>query len=373
MHALSLSIASPRFHAHLLHASSIQSPHFQLEPTARDTSEKTGRVLRPTSHRRTREEAIAAFDKAATTVKPGPLFIPVSHNCARNVSEPPHPNLTLFNYTRRPVSPITPSPKDSAKEELSDDFDMINDPRSQLPGAFLNTPQQHISSTLSLLSELTSLSENMPAASTSTPANTHPIHEVLPIKQEEFETLHTPSSIPGGIIVGNLPHKYEPQPSSTPTPITTANQQPIMATLYKMPIHGTNKAPKFNRTMENLVDFINIYKGHANEAGLCGLDCIKGIIRYLPLSKWELWGGLPEVSLSDYKAFIKEVKVMYPSCEGPKYYMLNDLQAVACDHMSKLMPLAKELSNYLRCSQGQEAKKEREALRLLPVPKAQRV
>ncbi|KAG1821700.1 uncharacterized protein BJ212DRAFT_1297039 [Suillus subaureus] len=181
----------------------------------------------------------------------------------------------------------------------------------------------------------------------STPANAHPTCEALPIKQEEFETLRAPSLIPSSIIVGNLPHKYEPQPSSTLTPVATTYQQLIMATLYKMPIRGTNKVPKFNRTTENLVDFIDIYEGHANEAGLCGLDCIKGIIRYLPPSEQELWGGLPEVTLSNYEAFIKEVKVMYPGCEGPKYYMLNDFQAVMCNHASKLMPLAKELSDYL--------------------------
>ncbi|KAG1814599.1 uncharacterized protein BJ212DRAFT_1300416 [Suillus subaureus] len=159
----------------------------------------------------------------------------------------------------------------------------------------------------------------MPATSMSTLASTHPIHEALPIKQE-FETLHMPNSIPGSTIVGNLPCKYEPQSSSKLTPITTANQQLIMATLYKMPIHGTNKALKFNGTTENLVDFIDIYKGHTDEVGLLGLNHIKGIICYLPPSERELQGGvtiiltlacrcgLPEARLSNYKAFIKEVK-----------------------------------------------------------------
>jgi len=51
--------------------------------------------------------------------------------------------------------------------------------------------------------------------------------------------------------------------------------------LYKMPFCGTDRAPKFNGTTDNLAEFIDAYEQLADKAGLQGLDCIKGIIRYL--------------------------------------------------------------------------------------------
>jgi hypothetical protein len=51
--------------------------------------------------------------------------------------------------------------------------------------------------------------------------------------------------------------------------------------LYKMPFRGTDRAPKFNGTTDNLAEFIDAYEQLTDKAGLQGLDRIKGIIRYL--------------------------------------------------------------------------------------------
>jgi len=49
-----------------------------------------------------------------------------------------------------------------------------------------------------------------------------------------------------------------------------------------------------------------------------GVDKIKGIIKYLEREDRELWAGLPEVQTSDYDAFMKEIKVMYPGWDGKR-------------------------------------------------------
>ncbi|KAG2051378.1 hypothetical protein BDR06DRAFT_890039, partial [Suillus hirtellus] len=61
----------------------------------------------------------------------------------------------------------------------------------------------------------------------------------------------------------------------------------------------------------------------------------------------ELWGGMPEAQVSNYNAFMKEVKVMYPGWDGKRRYALSDLQAIAHKYTNKTMPLYQELSNYL--------------------------
>ncbi|KAG2060013.1 hypothetical protein BDR06DRAFT_866330, partial [Suillus hirtellus] len=115
-----------------------------------------------------------------------------------------------------------------------------------------------------------------------------------------------------------------------------------------MPVHGTKDAPKFDGTTDNLADFIDLYEQLADDVGLQGLDRIKGIIRYLERDDRELWGGMPEAQVSDYNAFMKEVKVMYPGWDGKRRYTLLDLQAIAHEYANKMMPSYQELSNYLR-------------------------
>ncbi|KAG2085531.1 hypothetical protein BD769DRAFT_1681618 [Suillus cothurnatus] len=88
-----------------------------------------------------------------------------------------------------------------------------------------------------------------------------------------------------------------------------------------MPFRGTDRAPKFNGTTDNLAEFIDAYEQLADEAGLQGLNRIKGIIRYLERDDRELWAGLPEAQESDYDVFMKEIKVMYPGWDGKRKIM----------------------------------------------------
>ncbi|KAG1864068.1 hypothetical protein C8R48DRAFT_773291 [Suillus tomentosus] len=117
---------------------------------------------------------------------------------------------------------------------------------------------------------------------------------------------------------------------------------------YRMPIRGTANAPKFDGTTDNLAEFIDTYEQLADEAGLQGLDRIKGIIRYLARDDRELWGGMPEAAVDNYSAFLDEVKVMYPGWDGKRRYALADLRAITREYANKPMPSCTELSSYLR-------------------------
>jgi len=118
--------------------------------------------------------------------------------------------------------------------------------------------------------------------------------------------------------------------------------------LYEMPFRSTDRAPKFNGTTDNLAEFIDTYEQLTDEAGLQGLDRIKGIIHYLECNDQELWAGLPEAQESDYNAFMKEVQVMYPGWDGKRRYTPADLQALAREYTQKPMFSGQELSTYLR-------------------------
>ncbi|KAG2738154.1 hypothetical protein P692DRAFT_201731714 [Suillus brevipes Sb2] len=115
-----------------------------------------------------------------------------------------------------------------------------------------------------------------------------------------------------------------------------------------MPIRGTDSAPKYDGSTENLIAFIDDFEDLADQAGLQGTDRIRGIIRYVPTSERELWSETPEAKGTDYGAFIKEVKRMYPGCEGDRRYAVADLQTIARNQASKSMYSVKELGDYQR-------------------------
>ncbi|KAG2115648.1 hypothetical protein BD769DRAFT_1672989 [Suillus cothurnatus] len=100
-----------------------------------------------------------------------------------------------------------------------------------------------------------------------------------------------------------------------------------------MPFHGTDRAPKFDGTTDNLTEFIDVYEQLADKAGLQGLDRIK---------------GLPEAQESNYDVFMKEIKVMYPGWDGKRRYTPADLQALTREYAQKPMFSGQELSAYLR-------------------------
>jgi hypothetical protein len=170
----------------------------------------------------------------------------------------------------------------------------MDHPRSQLPSAFFHMPNEppFLSSSLSLLTELSDQSSTSPQAPTERARITTPTERNTPeIKQESFETPHTPNSIPGGKILSNLPFAYAPPTSTKPiASAPTIAQHPTMSTMpYKMPFHSTDRAPKFDGTSDTLTEFIDAYEECADRAGLQGLDKIKGIIKYLECEDRELW------------------------------------------------------------------------------------
>jgi len=83
-----------------------------------------------------------------------------------------------------------------------------------------------ISSSLSLLTELSDQSSASPQAPIERMHTTTPTKQDMPeIKQESFETPHTPNSIPGGNILSKLPFAYTPPTSIKPiVPVPTIAQ-----------------------------------------------------------------------------------------------------------------------------------------------------
>jgi hypothetical protein len=245
-----------------------------------------------------------------------------------------------------------PSPEDSTKEDSSDEFEAVDHPRSQLPSAFFHMPNEppFIYSSLSLLTELLDQSSASPQAPIERMCITTPTKRDTPeIKQESFEMPHTPNSIPGGKILPNLPFAYVPPILTKPiASAPTIVQHSTMSTMpYEMPFRGTDHAPKFDGMLDMLAECIDTYKECADRAGLQGPDKIKGRIKYLEHNDRELWAGLPEAQMSDYKAFMKEIKVMYPGWDGKRRYMPVDLQALTRKYAQKLMFSGQELSTYL--------------------------
>jgi hypothetical protein len=178
-----------------------------------------------------------------------------------------------------------PSPEDSTKEDSSDEFEAVDHPRSQLPGMFFHMPNElpFISSSLSLLTELSNQSSALPQAPIECMHITMPTKQDVPeIKKELFEMPHTPNSIPGGNILLILPFVYAPPTSIKPiVPMPTIAQHTTMSTIsYEMPFHSTDHVPKFDGTPDMLTEFIDAYESCMDSAGLQGLDKIKGIIKY---------------------------------------------------------------------------------------------
>ncbi|KAG1869358.1 hypothetical protein DFJ58DRAFT_837665 [Suillus subalutaceus] len=278
---------------HQKHAAIIPRP--QLEPTARGSSEKTSRSLRPTKGRKEREEAIEEFNIAFSdprVAEAEEIFVPVPRTRARHVSEPIRPDLSLFAPNpRTPTSPVTPSPKDSAKGESSDEFEAQDNPRNLPPGAFISTPKRITPSSASTLSSLTALSafseiSHRPSDALSSAI---PTKEAQPIKQEDIDAppAHKLVKSRKAMIAQTgqaLP--LQPQapvlfiPSSQPVLPTHPPLANMAAVPFRMPGRGTDKAPKFDGRDESLLIFIDDYEDLADQAGLAGADRIKGLIKY---------------------------------------------------------------------------------------------
>ncbi|KIK33774.1 hypothetical protein CY34DRAFT_18163 [Suillus luteus UH-Slu-Lm8-n1] len=317
---------------------SIQIPLLQLEPTARDTSESTGRVLRPNAHTElqkvTREEFAAQLKDITDTS----LFVPAANKRIRALSAPPE-YLFLAGVNERLPSPITPSTKES-KDESFDDFASIDNPRANLPGAYHSTPKADQKKRVKDLTIDTLNKPSEPAciASSSTTQTAHVARHDTAVKQEGIypklpevaPSDPLPPFIPPHIPAQAHTHQQttrarkpsaSAQATTNPKPLPTipALQPRIMSAIpYRMPIRGTDRAPKFDGKTAQLRDFLETYDQHADDANLQGLDRITQLLRYLSSDDRELWSGLPQAKLSDYDAFIREVREMYPGWEGDR-------------------------------------------------------
>jgi hypothetical protein len=311
------------------------------------------RSLRPTKDRKKRQQAIDDFNRAFPHTELTPikeLFTKKTKGRQRNVSAPSRPDPDLFVARKRAPSPVTPSPKESIHGESSDDFEAVDNPRNLPPGAYVATPQQptvvaprnleHLS-TLTSLSDLEREFPTIPKTHFNTETSS-----VAP--QQTVIAPPAPNSIRDRqAVISHGSYSLNQLPINQPSP---ANPQPAMSTVapFRMPIRGTDSAPKYDGSTENLIAFIDDFEDLADQAGLQGTDRIRGIIRYVPTSERELWSETPEAKGTDYGAFIKEVKRMYPGCEGDRRYAVADLQTIARNQASKSMYSVKELGDYQR-------------------------
>ncbi|KAG2129251.1 uncharacterized protein EDB93DRAFT_1265832 [Suillus bovinus] len=209
----------------------------------------------------------------------------------KSIVDVPRPEyLFLIGNNEQQPSLITSSPKESIKEELLDNFTSLDTPRGNLPGAFHSMPKavqkvKHVM--LTPIDALTPLHKHMELDS--------------PIKQETVQVLNPPISITNRCLIGALSSLYVQQPMHMPpAPAPAPALAPIalqvtMSTIpYHMPICGTDCTPKFDGTTANLLDFIDAYEEHTDQASLAGLNHIKQIICYLAPADKELWACLPE-------------------------------------------------------------------------------
>ncbi|KAG2336050.1 hypothetical protein BDR05DRAFT_953637 [Suillus weaverae] len=163
-----------------------------------------------------------------------------------------------MSSVERPALPVMPSTQHSSKDS-SDGLDHIDDHRGELPGV-----------------ALTNLSEGEPSVSSLYPSVLPkleaPLVKLEPIIRQTVVALHTNAIIT--------------------QPIATI---PTMSTIpFRMPMHSSERAPKFDGKVSSLLEFLDQYEVLANDGGLQGQDCIKQLLRYLPSDERELWSGLTD-------------------------------------------------------------------------------
>jgi hypothetical protein len=215
---------------------------------------------------------------------------------------------------------------------------VLDNPRNLPPGAFVATPQQPsvvAPRNIEQLSTLTSLSD-LEREFLSIP-KTHSITETLSdASQQTIITPPAPNSIRDRqALISHDSSSINQLPINRPSP---ANPHPTMSTVagFRMLIRSTDSAPKYDGSTENLLAFIDDYEDLADQAGLGGTDRIREIIRYVPTSERELWSKMPEAKGTDYGAFIKEIKRMYPGCKGDRRYakVTADMRSLICRLLS---------------------------------------
>jgi hypothetical protein len=202
------------------------------------------------------------------------------------------------------------------------------------------------------INTLTESSEPVQAASSSTTPKAGLVKLELLVKQELIKNPYGPSAVCRCNIVATFavePTPFATLPNTKPLPIIPSTHSNVMSNPpYRMPVRGTDHAPKFNGQPLQLHDFLETFEMHTDDVNLQGNDRVKYLLHYLNSEDRELWSGIPEVQSSDYNVFINLVKDMYPGWEGTRHYTVADLQGVAQKYVSKPMTWRDKFSEYVR-------------------------
>ncbi|KAG1855178.1 hypothetical protein DFJ58DRAFT_727615 [Suillus subalutaceus] len=204
-------------------------------------------------------------------------------------------------------------------------------------------------------------------ASSLTPST--PSHDDSPERQNLFiPTSFIPSSIPSprkrlSTLLPSIPDPTIHTASSSTAPFTTALPpvvqparftQPAQTIIpaimssapFKMPLRGTDAAPKFNGTPTRLIPFCEDVELLADYAGLTAEQCIKAAIQYAPVDKSETWASRPTAKGKDWDKFVDAIKAMYPGCEGNHRYACTDLENLCREQVRKPIHSKKELGQF---------------------------
>jgi len=116
--------------------------------------------------------------------------------------------------------------------------------------------------------------------------------------------------------------------------------------VFRMPLRGTDAAPKFDGTPARLILFFKDIEQLADYAALDHEQCIKCAIQYAPIDEAEVWVLEPEAKGKDWDKFIAVIKAMYPGCEGDHRYTCTDLENLCVEQACIPMHSKEELGQY---------------------------
>ncbi|KAG2030962.1 hypothetical protein BDR03DRAFT_1016575 [Suillus americanus] len=226
---------------------------------------------------------------------------------------------------------LTPDSPDSESEEEDSPFPgSFNLTLPRIPFITLDTPSTE--STLSTANPTRDPSPERIALLpplTSTPA---------PSPRKRLTTL--PPTIPNPTLL-TTPAPIASQPSAQ------TNQATTMST-FRMPLRGTDAAPKFDGTPARLIPFFEDLEQLADYAGLTIEARIKAAIGYAPFEELETWASQPAAKGKDWDKFVAAVKAMYPGCEGDRRYVCTDLENLCREWSRKPMKSKEELGAFYR-------------------------
>lgn len=121
-----------------------------------------------------------------------------------------------------------------------------------------------------------------------------------------------------------------------------------MTTVFKMPLRGTDAAPKFDGTPARLIPYLEDIEQLSDHAGHTSEQRIKSAIRYAPADESETWTMLDEALGKDWDKFVAAVKSLYPGCEGDRRFTRTDLENLCAEQARIPMQSQEDLGQYYR-------------------------